>query len=130
MSFGEAIKHLLRIVNYDQHGNPYYPFVEHPMFPLWALNVKHRHQAIKNASIFLQTNEKEAAMTFEELQKEFDEEKLKKSVTMKKIHRRTSTIHGTPAYWYKNSKELQSLFREECGTWFITMSLQIDGIGI
>ena len=121
VSLADSFKHLLKYADQTTDGHFHWRFASHARFPYWALNMKHRHQLLSQANIYLKQHPKDANLTIEELRSMVKDMSAKQ--LMNRVQMYATKIQGTKQYWFQRLQELQALFDQKgYPTFFFTVS--------
>ena len=121
VSLADSFKHLMKYADQETDGRFRWRFASHARFPYWALNMKHRHQLLSQANIYLKQHPKDANLTIEELRSMVKDMSAKQ--LMNRVQMYATNIQGTRQYWFQRLQELQALFDQKgYPTFFFTVS--------
>ena len=107
----EGFKHLIRFGEKTAHGNYTWRFANHPRFPFWALNMKHRHQLLSQTTIYLHHHPEDDNLTVDELRAMAQTSTAQQLMT--RLQRYTAKVQGSNQYWFQRYLELRSLLEQK-----------------
>ena len=96
VSLADSFKHLMKYAEKTGEGKYYSRFASHGRFPYWALNMKHRHQLLSQANIYLTQHPGGANLTFEDLRSM--EKDMSAKQLMNRVQMYATMIQGTRQY--------------------------------
>ena len=123
VNFSDGVLHLLKFAEKESETNEYvYRFAADSRFVFACLNMIQRHKLLTTTNVFLERNQDESKLTFDEVK-----DKMKDKEQMLKIMKRMSayskSIRGSAGFWYNIRKNVDALFEQKgCPTLFFTLS--------
>ena len=121
VSLADSFKHLMKYAEKTGEEKYYWRFASHARFPYWALNMKHRHQLLSQANIYLMQHPGDANLTIEDLRSMVKDMSAKQ--LMNRVQMYATKIQGTRQYWRQKNMELLALCDQKgYPTFYFTVS--------